>query len=200
MNAMIKLLQSRWIVAVIGAIFYAVCTVVFWPHIDPPPAADAHAAAPPKAVPSWEFENPEVDQLIADLKKEREMLGQREQDLNQLAARLQAERAELNQVTQTVHQLQTDLDQTVLRVRDEETANLKKLAKMYAAMEPSSAALVFTELDDAAVVKIMVFMREDEAAPILEILAKRGAAETKRAAAISERLRLTVYRKTAAPS
>ena len=102
---------------------------------------------------------------------------------------------ELNQVTQTVHRLQRDFDATVLRVQDEETANLKKLAKLYAAMEPASAALVMKELDEPAIVKILLFMKDSEAAPILESLAKKGETDARRVASISERLRLAIFRK-----
>lgn len=41
----------------------------------------------------------------------------------------------------------------------------------------------------------MFFMKESETAAILEILAKKGPAEEKRAAAISEHLRLAITRK-----
>jgi flagellar motility protein MotE (MotC chaperone) len=194
---MIKLLQSSWVISAIAALLYALTTFLCWRTPEAPQADDAKAAAQAThAAPSWEFTNPELEQLMTDLKTERTTLNQREQQLNDLAARLKAERLEINQVTQAVHQFQAELDQTVLRVHDEETANLKKLAKMYAAMATEGAAAIMRELEDGTVVKIMVFMKEEEAAPILESLAKRGDAEAKRAAMLSERLRLTVFRKT----
>jgi flagellar motility protein MotE (MotC chaperone) len=94
--------------------------------------------------------------------------------------------------------LQSDFDKGVLRVREEESANLKKLAKVYAAMSPDSAAAIFGELDDTAVVKIMVFMKDGETAAILESLAKKGQPQAKRAAELSERLRLATYRNDSA--
>jgi flagellar motility protein MotE (MotC chaperone) len=193
---MISLLQSKWMALAIGIALYAITTLLAWrtPEAAGPDGGGA-AAHKARAVPSWEFQNPELDQLVADLKKEKAALGQREQQLNDLATRLQAERLEINQVTQTVHQLQGELDRTVLRVQDEEIANLKKLARMYAAMTPDGAMAILRELDDPAVVKVMVFMKEEEAAPILEALSKRGDVDAKRAATISDRLRLTVFRK-----
>ena len=125
------------------------------------------------------------------------MLQQREQQLNDLAIRLDAERAEINQATQSVQQLQIDFDKNVVRVKEEETANLKKLAKVYAAMSGEAVGNIFAELDDTAVVKIMVFMKEEEKAVVLEAMAKKSGSEAKRAAAISERLRLSTVAKGA---
>ena len=62
-------------------------------------------------------------------------------------------------------------------------------------MDPTSAALILKELDEPAIVKILVFMKDSEVAPILESLAKKGETDARRVASISERLRLAVYRK-----
>lgn len=191
------LLQSKWMVLLMGTVLYLATTVLVWKPLPAPPpssANDGHGKFTPKG-PSWDFANPEIDQIVEELKKEKTTLADREQKLNELATRLQTERMELNQVTQTVHQLQRDFDATILRVQDEETANLKRLAKLYATMEPASAALVMKELDEAAIVKILVFMKDEEAAPILESLAKKGETDARRVASISERLRLAVFRK-----
>ncbi|MBC8001043.1 MAG: hypothetical protein H7X97_00530 [Opitutaceae bacterium] len=191
------LLQSKWMVLLLGAVLYLATTVLVWKPLPAPvphSSDAAHERYSPKG-PSWDFANPEIDQIIEELKKEKTTLADREQKLNELASRLQTERMELNQVTQTVHQLQRDFDATVLRVQDEETANLKKLAKLYAAMEPTSAALVMKELDEPTIVKILVFMKDEEAAPILESIAKKGETDARRVASISERLRLAIFRK-----
>ena len=114
-------------------------TVAFWktPALPSSPTLTESAAAREKHNgPSWDFTSPEADQLIAELKAEKKSLGKKEQELNDLSLRLQAERSELNLVTQSVRQLQLDFDQNVLRISEEETANLKKLAKVYADMDP----------------------------------------------------------------
>jgi flagellar motility protein MotE (MotC chaperone) len=83
-------------------------------------------------------------------------------------------------------------------VQDEETANLKKLAKVYSAMAPENAADILAQLDDIAVAKIMVFMKDADTAGIFESMAKKGPADAKRAAALSERLRLSTSRNNSA--
>jgi flagellar motility protein MotE (MotC chaperone) len=113
--------------------------------------------------------------------------------LNELAARLESERAELNQVTQSVHQLQTEFDRSVLRIKDQEIVNLKKLAKVYGDMAPETAATVMAEMDNEAVVKILLYLKDDQTAAVLEALAKKGQAQARRTAEISETVRLSLH-------
>src|SRR5882724_10792712 len=185
-----KLLTSTWMTVLISLLIYVGATALFWktPVITPAAAATNEVETHDSRMgPSWDFVNPEADQMLAEIKVEKKSLAKKEQELNDLATRLQAERAELKLVTQSVQHLQTDFDQNVLRIRDEETANLKKLAKVYADMTAESAAIIFAELDDSSIVKIMAFMKDNETAAILEALSKKGQPEAKRAANLSER-------------
>jgi flagellar motility protein MotE (MotC chaperone) len=191
---MTKLITSPWTAALVGGIVYLASTVAFWKTPARTASSLVSNASAARTGASWEFTNPEADQLIAELKVEKKALEKKEQQLNELSLRLDAEKAEINQATQAVHQLQVDFDKNVVRVRDEEIANLKKLAKVYAAMAPDSAAMVLAQLDDSSIVKILVFMKEDETAAVLESLAKKGPAEAKRVANLSESLRLSAFR------
>jgi flagellar motility protein MotE (MotC chaperone) len=187
--------------ALVSVVLYLGATVAFWktPTHPPSPTVTASAAAREKQTgPSWNFTSPEADQLIAELKVEKKSLGKKEQELNDLMLRLQAERSELNLVTQSVRQLQLDFDRNVLRISEEETANLKKLAKVYADMEPADAAKVLEEMDDTSIIRIMVFMKDVETAAIWEAMAKKGQPEAKRAALLSDRLRLASFRNNTA--
>jgi|SRR5271163_2655718 len=198
---MIKLLASPWTAALVGVVMYLGTTVALWKTPTPPPRPTLADSAVDRAKhigPSWDFINPEADQLIDELKAERKSLGKKEQELNDLTARLQAERSELSTVTQSVRQLQSDFDQNVLRIREEETTNLKKLAKVYADMEPANAATILEGMDDSGVIKIMVFMKDTDVAAIWEALAKKGPQQAKRTAALSDRLRLAEFRQTPA--
>jgi flagellar motility protein MotE (MotC chaperone) len=97
-----------------------------------------------------------------------------------------------------VRQLQSDFDQNVLRIKEEETANLKKLAKVYADMDPVNASKILEEMDDTSIIKIMVFMKDVETAAIWEAMAKKGRPEAKRAALLSDRIRLASFRNNTA--
>jgi flagellar motility protein MotE (MotC chaperone) len=190
---MTKLLTSTWMTIPVGVAVYALSTILFWKTpVAPPRAAPAVSAAVKNEL--GQYQNPEADQLVGELKAEKQKLDDREQKLNELAARLDAERGEISNATESVQQLQADFDKNVLRIKDEEIANLKKLAKVYSAMTPEGAALILTDLDDTQVAKIMVFMKEADAAAILESISKKGEAQAKRAADLSERLRVAAFR------
>jgi flagellar motility protein MotE (MotC chaperone) len=187
-----KLLSSTWISAPLGVLIYLATTVAFWEQPKMPPRSVIDRPIKPIG-PSWEFSNPEADQLIAELRSEKKSLDLREQQLDELSTRLQSERGELGQVTQSVRQLEADFDNSVLQIKGDEAINLKKLAKVYAAMSPDSAAIVLTEMDNAAVAKILFFLKEEETGAILEAMAKQGDAPARRAAQISDLMRLSTH-------
>lgn len=188
-----KLLHSNWFMVLLGGASYLLTTAAVWKV--PPHSASGESETPAPRIaargPSWVFQNSEMDTLIQELKGERDQIGIERRKLEEWAARLQAERLELNSVTQLVHQMQVDLDKTVVRVKDEEKDNLKKLGKLYSTMSPEGAAKIVRELEDESIVKTLYLMKEGEAGPILEELAK-DPLQSKRAAQIAERLRLTV--------
>ena len=184
---MIKLVQSSWTASILGALLYLGTTVASW-HVPGPTSPTRRPMV--GATPSWEFHNPEVDLLIEELKQQKEAITKREAQLNELDERLQAERLELNLVTHNVHEMQAQFDTNVVRILAEETANVKKLARTYAAMTPEGAAPILKQLEEATLVKILATMKESEVAPILEAMAREGETEAKRVAVLSERLRL----------
>ena len=192
---MSRLLQSNWVVMVLGMVLYLAVTAVLLPpakifaRVHPPSAATGHTRGA-----SWDFFNPELDRLMEELTKERKAVAAREEQLNELSTRLDAERTELNIVLQSMQRTQKEFDRNIVRVRDEESANLKKLAKVYANMSPEGAATIIKQMEDDQIVKFMVFMKENESAPLLETFAKLGEAEAKRAAAVTERLRRAIFR------
>ena len=195
-----KFLQSSWVICLLGCAVYLGCTLAFLnPKVIQPVQAKEHKKAGHEGEtvltgPSWDFNNPEVDQIISELRTEKTVLAQREAELKALDARLSAERKELTAATQAVHRLQQEFDRNVTRVKDEEIGNLKRLAKLYATMSPDGAASVIKHLEEEQLMKILVYMKEAEIAPILELIAKGGPNDAKRVAAISERLRLVLFR------
>jgi flagellar motility protein MotE (MotC chaperone) len=139
---------------------------------------------------SWNYYNEDIEFLITYLKDTSNLFRIRQKDLDELGQRLAAERAELASVTQSVARLRDDIDKQVIRIQDDEIINVKRLAKTYAGMDPSSAAKVFAELDEKLVVKVMSQMKDDQNAAILDALAKTNAQGAKLAAALSDKLRL----------
>src|SRR4051812_18037841 len=195
---MLKVLQSPTISMAVGGIAFLLTMAVL---LQKPLAlaVKPQVEEEPPAVDFWQRHNPEVDQLIQELQREKKDLAKRGAELRELETRLQAERAEINQVTQRVAQLQFEFDQNVTRIKEDEMPNLKKLARMYSSMSPAGVSAILKELDDQTVVKLMSLMKEDESAPLLDAMAKEGDAQTKRAATISEALRKTITAKRKAP-
>jgi hypothetical protein len=66
-------------------------------------------------------------------------------------------------------------------------------------MTPDAAASVLGALDDTTVVKILATMKESEGAALLEALARKGEAQAKRVALLSDQLRLTTIDSAASP-
>ncbi len=194
-------LQSKLFAAILGALMFLLTTAFLIPQgigKAEPTEGDSHGEASRPAQtrgPSWTFFNPEMDQIVAELKMEKEAMAGREKQLGELEMRLKADRSELDEATKRITKIQDQCNRDLLRIKDDEAGNLKKLAKMYSSMEPASASKIMRELDDAIVVKIMTLMKDAETGGILDAFAKMGDADTKRAAKISENLRLAVAQK-----
>ncbi len=188
-----KILQNPLVSSLLGLILYVVVTVVVWKaptHIvEGEPAQEEIVAKAREAKPSWEFKSQEADMLIAELKLEKEGLAKRKKELDEFAERLQVERLEINVVTQTVYQLQKQVEASIVRINAEESNNLKKLSRTYAAMSPEGAAPILKEMEESTLTKILALMKETETAPILEAMSKLGPDEAKRVANLSEKLR-----------
>jgi flagellar motility protein MotE (MotC chaperone) len=194
-----KVLNSPWIGSIAGLVAFLAVTAGTWNSATRKIQAAREAASATNNVAKtetpWSFDTVEIDSLVKELKDERQALSKREKDLNELAARLNAERDELTQLTQTVYRMQKDFDMGVSHVTEEETVNLKKLAKTYSGMEAEGAAAIFKQMDDTSIVKILVFMKDEQRGPILASLAKGGDTEAKRAADLTEKLRVAVVGK-----
>jgi len=188
-----KFIQSPLFAAILGGVLFLLTSAFLTTKgVANAPHSGGHAEAVDDANtkgPSWDFFNPELDQIVADLKSERDALTAREKQVSELEARVRSERAELDEALKSIKKLQQQVDRDVFRIKEDEAGNLKRLAKMYSAMEPSGAAKILRELDDIVLVKILTQLKEADTAQILEALARMGEAETKRAASLSEHLR-----------
>lgn len=132
-----------------------------------------------------------MDQWIAEIKREKEALDSREQQLKELETRLNAERQEIATVTQSVYQLQADFDQNVIRLKSQDTDHLKRQVKLISSMTPEGAAATLTEMNDADVVRLLVTMKPADASVLLESMSKQGKDQAQRAAVLIERISRT---------
>ncbi|MBX3743666.1 MAG: hypothetical protein KF833_00005 [Verrucomicrobiae bacterium] len=197
---MTRFLQSPTGVGTLGALLYVSVTVLCWPKLELARDVSPDGSGTRRSGPSWEYSNPELEMLTVELTNERSALAERARQLNEFEARLRSEQMELTVVTQAVHRLRQDLDAMLVRVDNEEVANLKKLARVYANMGPEGSVAILRQLDESTIVKVLIYLKEDEIAPILEAFVRLGEAESKMAASIAERLRVAVFRPPPNPS
>jgi flagellar motility protein MotE (MotC chaperone) len=194
---MIKVLQAPFTAMLLGGLsflltMFALIQKPLAISVQPEPDEQEIESAPTGF---WQLHNPEVDQMVRELRQEKEELSKREADLRKLAAQLQAEREAINQVTQRVARMQMEFDQNIVRVKEEEVPSLKKLVKMYASMSPEGVTAIFRELDDLAVVKLMSLMKEEQSGMLLDTMSQESEAQARRAALLAETLRRTLGEK-----
>lgn len=197
---MVRFLQSAWMTMLIGGIlFFGTTALLLKPDKFQGLAADAAETSLLKVSnePSWKFRNPEMDQWIEEIKREKQSLDARAQQLKDLEMRLNAERQEIAAATQTVYQLQTDFDKNVVRINAQDENNLKRQAKLISSMSPDGAASMLNQMGDDDVVRILFTMKPDDASLALDNFSKLGKDQAKRAATLIERMRRTMPPATA---
>ena len=190
---MTRVLKSPWTVPLLGGFLYLATTfaLLCLAHFERPVQLAA-ARFSPNDNPSWKFRNPEFEQWVAELKQERESVAQRAQQLQELEKRLDAERQEILSVTQMFHQLQMEFDRGVVRIKDQELDNLKHQTKIVGAMSPEGAAALLNEMPEDQSVGVLFMLKPDAASSILDTLSKMGKTEAKRAAELTERIKLVL--------
>ena len=196
---MIRVFQSPWFAAALGCLLYlattaAILTPAKFAGFRPPPP-DYSAANDP----SWKFRNPEMDQWLSQIKSEREKLDLRQEQLDELQTRLNTEMQELSVATQTVSQLQETFNQGVIRFSADQAQNIKHQTKLMSEMTPEGAIALLNEMPDDDAVRILFSMKDDVASLILDTWSKGGKAQAKRAADLTEKLRLITSAATPAP-
>jgi flagellar motility protein MotE (MotC chaperone) len=205
------MLAAPWFLAVVGFVINMVCTVVllnsgvsklpkpdFTPQPDPVEVAATEAKAAEEAAPPpqlWSFKTNAVDELIAELKKEREAIIEEQKDLAAMSSQVTAERQEVEKVKNEIIRLRSELEARIVEIADSEKENLKNLGQTYTAMLPAGAAVILRELDEDAAVKILAQMKAKNAALVLGEMARivdKNSDEppARRAARISDKLRL----------
>jgi flagellar motility protein MotE (MotC chaperone) len=190
-----KILGANWFVALVGSLIYLGTTLLCFStaKFERVHRADDAAAGNNQYVgESWVFQNPDLDKLIDELKREKDALSVREQQLKDLEARLASERQEISVVTEAMGRVQKEFNDTILHIKQAEIPNSKKLAKTYAAMSPEGSANILKEQTDDEVLKVLFYLKPSETGPILEAFGRLGKTEAQRAGQFTERLRRSV--------
>jgi flagellar motility protein MotE (MotC chaperone) len=163
--------------------------------------AEAEEAKQPEK--PWDFWTIEMENLSNELKEEKARLKQREDALAQREATVVNEQKELAKTRKQLEALRVAIDQRLIEVSEGEAANLKQLAATYSGMNPKAALAIYKEMDDTTLVKLLSLMKKDVVKQTFEEMSRQSAADpalAKRAATLSEKLRLLKTAKPQAPS
>ena len=192
-----KMLTSSWGIAFIGMLLNIGTTLaLILPAISA--LQDSGIEVPEKtsmAARMWGFKTEAVEELIKELKSEREKLEAEQKGVLAVQSLNSAEREELEKVRAEIVGMRAEIDQQVVEIQERELKNLKTLSQTYSAMNPSAVVAIFRELDENMSVKVLSFMKADRVGPILGEMSKgvdasTGEAMAKRAARITDKLRL----------
>ena len=149
----------------------------------------------------WDFWTIEIENLANELKDVRAALKKREEEIVVREARLAAERQELAKQRGELEALRTEISSKMTEIQADELKNLKNLTQLYSNLTPKATLTIFNQMDDATVVKLLALMKTDVVGPLFEEMTKQAAGDpavAKRAALLTERLRLYKSTKTAA--
>lgn len=149
----------------------------------------------------WDFWTIEIENLASELKDDREKMKKRIQELDQREARIVAGEKELAKARADIAAMRKEISDRVVEMGTDEAVNLRKLSQTYANLTPAAVVAIVREMDDNTAVKILALMKPDVVGPIFEEMTKTAATDgtlAKRAAILSEKLRLMKAAKTGA--
>lgn len=207
MTKLLKLLGSPALVTVVGVLGgVAVGLGWFWrvgEMLVTQAVAARAVAAKEKKTQGWDFWTIEIDNLASELKEEKGRLKKQSEALDQRAARLTAEQQELEKLRSSIEAMRKEIGEKVIEINTDESKNLRTLAQTYTNLTPRAAVAIIREMDDTTVVKILSLMKPDVVAPIFEEMSKtpdKDGLLARRAATLSEKLRLLKSNRTASTS
>lgn len=202
---MSKLLSNPIVLVVLGLLIGVGTSVSLFKKMAAPLIAKAKAAKvsathveKPEA--PWDFWTSEIDNLSNELKDSKQAIKKREEELTAREARIVAERQELTKQRQELERIRAEITAKIGEIRADEVKNLKSLANLYSSLSPKATLTIFQEMDEITVVKLLSLMKTDVVGPLFEELTKQSVADpalAKKAAALSEKLRLFKSAKTA---
>lgn len=109
-------------------------------------------------------------EMINDVKEQKKRLDEREKPLTARESNLRLERDSIEALKREIDAAEERIKAATLEVNRDEKGNIKRLAKMWAQMEPEDVARVVRGLDVDLTASVMIAMQEKQSAPILAAL------------------------------
>lgn len=199
-----KLLANPVVLIALGLIMGVGTSVgVVWtaakPLVQEAAAKREKKSKPEKPEQPWDFWTIEIEGLASELKEQKASLKQREDAVALRETRLESEQKELTKTRQQIESLRNEIGEKMIEVKADEAKNLKTLSNTFRNLSPKAAVSILAEMDQLTVVKVLSLMKTDEVSALFEEMGKSpDPAVVKRAALLSERMRLLRAARTAA--
>jgi hypothetical protein len=181
---MLKMLQSVWMTAVIGALVFVGTLYLSWRKMPVPAAATTAPVEEDDEVKDHDYVLPkgiDLDVLVADLNRRKGEIETKERTLQEWERQLISMSNSLSEFKGRVDIILTNVEKDIVTIKEKDLAGLKKSSKLMEGMEPDSAAnLLLAETSDTAA-KYLSFMKDEKISGILEAMRKTGDAGAKRA-------------------
>jgi len=120
----------------------------------------------------WDFYTAEIDNLVNELKTERESYEKKKNDFAAVELRIATEKKELTRIRVEIEKMRAELTAQTTEMQSSEKTNVRSLSRTYSNMKPEQAVAIISEMTDANIVKILSLMKPDIQARILSEMAK----------------------------
>jgi flagellar motility protein MotE (MotC chaperone) len=156
------------------------------------PLAEEKPAGTPEPEDPLKLKETEVRRLLTDAKNMRARLDKEEAEIALERRKLEQERsaseALKREIDETGKRLTTEIN--ALRIEKDlaELKNTKRLARIWASMEPEEIYKIARELDENLVAQILYNMSERQAAPVIAGFAVSGSEGAKLASTVTTKL------------
>ena len=120
----------------------------------------------------WDFYTAEIDNLVNELKTERESYEKKKSDFAAVELRIATEKKELTRIRVEIEKMRSELSAQTTEMQSSEKTNVRNLSRTYSNMKPEQAVAIISEMTDSNIVKILSLMKPDIQARILAEMAK----------------------------
>ncbi len=121
------------------------------------------------------------DDLLANIRRQKEELEKKERDLALQAEAMKKAEARLAQRIEELQQLEASIQQRLNDEKNIKNKKIKRLTAVYEGMKPERAAPVISRLELATVVKVFLLMDEKKVGKILSFLPPEKAVQISQA-------------------
>ena len=120
----------------------------------------------------WDFYTAEIDNLVNELKTERESYEKKKSDFAAVELRIATEKKELTRIRVEIEKMRSELSAQTTEMQSSEKTNVRNLSRTFSNMKPEQAVAIISEMTDSNIVKILSLMKPDIQARILAEMAK----------------------------